>query len=99
MKMNRSLSCLAPVLVLFAVASCGSSAKPKPGTACQINSDCNNPLSCTAGKCHQQCQESRDCTQAGARCVKDMAGMNVCQLPEENPRCAMNSDCKLGLVC
>jgi hypothetical protein len=103
--MNRCLSCLAGVLCALVLAGCGSDAKPKPGATCTINSECNNPLSCTAGKCHEQCQDSRDCQQPGARCVKDNVvgsatmGVHVCQLPEEMPRCSMNSDCKLGLVC
>jgi hypothetical protein len=99
MIMTRSLGCFAGVLCVLVLAGCGGSSTPKPGATCVMNSDCNNPLSCTAGKCHVQCMESRDCMTPGAKCVKDTAGNRICQLPEEIVRCSMNSDCKLGLVC
>src|SRR6185436_16074086 len=97
--MNRCLSFLAGVVCVLAVGSCGSSAKPMVGKTCLVNSECDNPLSCTAGKCHEECSLERDCSP-GSRCVTDKAtGKHVCQLPAEMPRCAMNSDCLLGLVC
>src|SRR5450432_296686 len=83
----------------FAVAiGCGSSDAPAPvpGSACTLNSDCNNPLSCAFGKCHQSCKESRDCPQP-ARCVKLDLG-TVCQLPTEIV-CGGNVTCESGQVC
>lgn len=77
-------------------AGCGSSKKPTPGTACALNSDCNNPLSCTFGRCHTACQETRDCP-AGQRCVK-AAGGNVCQLAEEKS-CPPSKACMDPLIC
>src|SRR5947209_5408532 len=97
MIMTRSLICLAAVLAALVGYGCGSSSKPAPGATCIQNSDCNNPLSCTAGRCHEQCQETRDCP-LGSHCVKNMTGGRVCQLLDE-VRCAFNSQCQAPLVC
>src|SRR5688572_30433956 len=84
------------VLGLAFVDGCGSSDKPPAGKPCQLNSECNNPLACTFGKCHNQCVVSRDCP-AGQRCVKVAAG-NVCQLEEEK-RCPSGTACMAPLIC
>src|SRR4051812_19086572 len=97
---------MAPRLLLaslfaLALSSCGSSAAPPTGKTCLVHSDCNNPLSCTFGRCHVACRMSTDCP-AGETCVKgpiDMStGMpaNVCQLPDDQ-KCAYKSDCKTPL--
>jgi hypothetical protein len=85
------------LLVGLAVAAgCGDSGKPPTGKACVLNTECNNPLACTFGKCHVQCTESRDC-QPGQRCVKSATG-NVCQLEEEK-RCPPSGACMQPLIC
>jgi hypothetical protein len=74
---------------------------PVPGSVCLLNSDCENPLVCAAGKCHAQCAETRDCADRfpdRSRCVKvDFA--RICTLPEESARCSQNSGCLPGLIC
>ena len=71
---------------------------PRPvGSTCSLNSDCNNPLSCTFGKCHKTCTESRDCPNANQRCLKVAPGP-VCQLVDEG-HCTYNSDCSSPLKC
>lgn len=97
--MNRSLTRVVGLAgALWVLAGCGGNETPKAGTMCIQNSDCNNPLSCTGGKCHNQCKETRDCPN-GARCVKDSMNQLVCLLPEET-RCALNSQCNPPpLVC
>lgn len=95
------------VVVAVTTLSCGSDSPVKPGTACVVNSDCNNPLSCSFGTCHSACQESRDCP-TGQRCVSagpvmgagdaGTSTVNVCQLAVEKT-CVQNSDCKAPLVC
>jgi alpha-tubulin suppressor-like RCC1 family protein len=66
--------------------------------SCAINSDCNSPLSCAFGRCHNACKESRDCP-AGERCEASGGGMGVCALPQEFT-CSAASTCKQpGLVC
>jgi hypothetical protein len=61
---------------------------------CAVNTDCNNPLSCTFGRCHETCREARDCS-GGQRCVTAPGGA-VC-LTEST--CAYRSDCPTPLVC
>jgi hypothetical protein len=77
-------------------SGCGSSDKPPAGKACTLNSECNNPLSCSFGKCHVACNETRDC-QPGQRCIKGPTG-NVCQLDEEK-RCPPGTACQTPLIC
>jgi hypothetical protein len=84
------------VLGLVFAAGCGGSGNPPTGKACVMNTDCNNPLACTFGKCHVQCIETRDC-QVGQRCVKAVGG-NVCQLDEEK-RCPPSGACMQPLIC
>jgi len=84
------------VLLVTLGFGCGSSDKPPPGKTCSLNTDCNNPLSCSFGKCHETCRESRDC-QPGQRCIRGPAG-NVCQLEEEK-RCPPGTACQAPLIC
>jgi hypothetical protein len=92
---------LVPVVVggLLAMASCSSGSGLSPvglAQGCSINSDCNSPLICAFGKCHEACQQSRDCP-SGERCVS--GGMdNVCELPTEST-CSSGSQCPTGLTC
>src|SRR4051812_22184077 len=83
------------MLMVVLASDCGSSAPPT-GKACVLNSECNNPLSCTFGKCHQACMVTRDCP-AGQRCLK-VAGGNVCQLAEEKS-CPASGACQQPLIC
>jgi hypothetical protein len=62
-----------------------------------MNSDCQNPLSCTFGTCHSACKEARDCPDPNQLCVRSPAG-NVCTLPTEE-KCGLNSQCPQGLYC
>jgi hypothetical protein len=92
-----SSSWLGVVLVL--AVGCSSSSKPPAGAACVLNSDCNNPLSCIFGKCHNVCVTTADCP-AGQRCVKGTTG-NACQLDGEKLcSAAMTaSTCVAPLLC
>ncbi len=94
--LSRLVGCAFLVGLAFG-HGCGGSDTPKPGATCVLNSECNNPLSCTYGRCHVICVDSRDCKDGG-RCVKSMEGGTVCLLPEED-KCTLDSDCKIPLVC
>src|SRR6185295_12264041 len=82
------------LVLALAFGGCGSAKKPPPGGMCSVNTDCNSPLSCTFGKCHETCREARDCP-AGQRCVRGTAG-GVCQL---DATCTYRSDCPQPLAC
>jgi hypothetical protein len=83
---------------------CSSSKKINVGTPCVLNSDCNNPLSCTYGTCHEACRSTGDCSQSGAECTK-VGGLGVCLVPTErvctvaNPTCAAPLVCAIDLQC
>ena len=98
----------APRLVgLVAVASwlalgCTSSAKKiEVGSACILNSDCNSPLLCSMGKCHDACHATVDCP-VGQSCMK-VDNTPVCQLPAEvdcsTKPCTGTSVCASDLQC
>ncbi len=77
------------------VAGCSSAKKIEVGGTCVLNSDCNSPLLCSDGKCHDACHSSIDCP-AGENCVKT-ASSAVCQLPAE-ASCA-RTPCTGAYVC
>lgn len=86
---------------MSAAAGCnGVPARAGLEGSCSINSDCNAPLICAFGRCHQQCgsvdASNRDCP-AGERCVSAGAS-NVCELSSE-AACGLTSLCVTGLVC
>jgi len=83
------------VSALLAVG-CSSPKKIDVGGACVLNSDCNDSLVCTAGKCHDACHTSADCP-TGQSCVKT-ADSVICQLPAETS-CSGTSSCDNGLSC
>jgi hypothetical protein len=86
--------------ILTAVATCGlgdSKSTHSVSSICVLNNDCHNSLSCSFGRCHDSCQESRDCPE-GQRCVLGQQGVNVCQLPEQQ-NCAYVSQCEMPLTC
>lgn len=64
---------------------------------CNINTDCNSPLVCAFRRCHQQCDEPRDCP-AGQQCVPSGLPFKVCLLPDES-QCDYSTDCPSQLVC
>ena len=71
--------------------------KAKVAEGCQLNSDCANPLVCAFQRCHQQCNETRDCPK-GQSCVMTSTGVGVCLLPDEED-CSEGGACPDGLVC
>lgn len=87
---------LCSLIALFSLATgCSGSKKIDLGGPCLLNSDCNSPLSCSFGKCHATCIETRDCP-AGQSCLRTSAG-SVCQLPAEAD--CRTAACDNGLVC
>jgi hypothetical protein len=84
------------VLGTALLLACSGGTNPPPGKACFMNSECQNPLVCTFGKCHAACAEARDCPTAQL-CVKGPTG-NVCQLPAES-HCTTGAECAAPLVC
>jgi hypothetical protein len=85
------------VLSACLAAGCSSAKKIEVGGTCILNSDCNSPLVCTAGKCHDACHTSADCP-AGQSCITASDQSTVCQLPVET-HCIYDSDCPTGLKC
>ena len=90
------------LLLLLAANSlqCASEQTEIPGAACVVNSDCNAPLSCTYGLCHEACRQNGDCP-AGQRCVWSTGPTRrtrVCLLAAQ-ASCALNSQCTPDLVC
>ncbi len=84
------------LLALLAV----SCARPSVniGAACQINSDCADPLVCVLAVCRRQCTTARDCG-AGLSCIVTSATMGGgCQLDQE-ASCTLTSECTTGLIC
>jgi hypothetical protein len=95
--MSASTRYVLTSLVAFSwlAAGCSSPTKIDLGGGCLVNSDCNSPLSCSFGKCHAVCVETRDCP-LGQSCVA-AAGGSVCQLPVE-AKCR-TATCAIGTVC
>lgn len=82
----------------LAVASCNSSKGAVGlGGGCSLNSDCNSPLYCVLGLCHEQCATQRDCPP-GQPCVLVSGGAHVCELPTEG-NCAEGGTCSAGQSC
>jgi hypothetical protein len=94
----RGLFFVTAVTVIGCSSSNGGGSAPvtNAGTGCTLPSDCQNPLICTAGRCHAQCAETRDC-DFGQRCVK-IEDNSVCQLQAE-AKCTYNSQCPTPLIC
>jgi hypothetical protein len=83
------------VLAALLLGACGGSKKINTGEICTLNSDCTSPLSCTFGKCHVTCVQTRDCP-VGQSCVKTSTEA-VCQLTDEAE--CQSKTCAPGLVC
>jgi hypothetical protein len=94
-KLPRTFGLVAVAVVL--AAGCGDSKTIDPGTPCVLNSDCNNPLSCTYGKCHEGCRSTTDC-RSGEKCTK-VSGLGVCLLAAEVTCTVSNPVCGTSLVC
>jgi hypothetical protein len=100
---------LAAATVLIAALACSNRKTAIPGKDCLINSDCENPLACTYGKCHEACHEAGDCPGDGV-CVYALVATASDDAPISEPAagtpkvcvqetCAMNSECAEPLVC
>ena len=76
---------------------CSGPSKIEVGGTCVMNSDCNQGLVCTWGKCHAACHTSADCP-AGESCITASDQSTVCQLPVET-HCIYDSDCSIPLKC
>ena len=76
---------------------CSGPSKIEVGGTCVLNSDCNDGLVCTWGKCHTACHTSADCP-AGESCLTASDQSNVCQLSVE-AHCIYASDCQSPLTC
>jgi hypothetical protein len=68
---------------------------------CSFNTDCNAPLRCEFGRCHQTCMSSRDCPNQ--RCVQvndssEVIQPGACLLPDE-VSCSKAADCHGIEVC
>src|SRR5262245_29973183 len=89
------------ILVLTgALAACSDHTPAAPGKVCQLSSDCENPQSCTYGKCHEACRANGDCPNGGMCVVAPADGgvaseLHVCI----NDNCYMNSQCPDFLIC
>ena len=106
---NALLVAAALSVVAAAVAGCSSSSSPSSsdgggsgtaggvGAGCMLNTDCNDPLTCNFGKCHQACVQTHDCL-AGELCV-EVSGYGVCQLPTESSCAQSGAACPGALVC
>jgi hypothetical protein len=68
-----------------------------PGASCAMNSECQQGLTCSFGRCQSACKEQRDCP-TGQQCVRSGAGVNSCLLPAAEV-CHYSSECQLPLVC
>jgi len=88
--MRRRFVLCTPLLVTLALPVVAgeqgcSSNSPKAvglGTGCSLNSDCNSPLVCVFGLCHEACEQTRDCPP-GQTCIASGTD-NVCTLPSES---------------
>ncbi|MBK7581375.1 MAG: hypothetical protein IPI67_14320 [Myxococcales bacterium] len=89
--------------VFLGMSACGSDdqadalKRGKLAEGCLINTDCKAPLVCAFQRCHQQCQEQRDC-EGTQLCVPSNQPFKVCFLEDEQ-RCNLNSDCPERFLC
>lgn len=93
---------LAGSAALAATGACSSSDERQRAIqiagGCLINSDCDELLICAFGRCHEACDEDRDC-ERDLRCVKsEKPGIFVCQLEDETV-CKSNDHCPGDQVC
>ena len=86
------------VVAALTPASCSSSGAELSGS-CSINSDCDSPLICAFGKCHEACEVSSDCPMMNPaeRCIVS-GTTGVCELPQE-VTCSATKPCPTTLLC
>jgi len=84
------------VVSAWLAVGCSGAKKIDVGGTCILNSDCNSPLVCTMGKCHDACHTSADCP-TGQSCV-NTNDATICQLPAEG-ECSAALPCGGTLVC
>jgi hypothetical protein len=103
----RTARILVAATLLAVVGGCSNRKTPVPGKSCLLNSDCESPLTCNFGKCHEPCRENGDCPNGGL-CVYAATASSDAQMSEPatarlrvcvQESCAMNSDCPDLLVC
>ena len=94
--MSASRILVLMVVSAWLVAGCSGAKKINVGGTCILNSDCNSPLVCTMGKCHDACHTSADCP-TGQSCVKT-DNSTICQLPAEGD-CSETLSCSGAFVC
>ena len=56
------------IVSAWLAAGCSGPSKIDVGGTCVMNSDCNQGLVCTWGKCHTACHTSADCP-VGESCI------------------------------
>lgn len=96
----RHASRALPILLFVTLAIACDRPRFVAGEACEINSDCVDPLICSLGACRRQCVDSRDCG-AGLTCLMGEASSlgGGCQLEHER-MCSLTSECgHSDLVC
>src|SRR5262245_47020952 len=102
--MTLRFSTASAIALIVAVLSCSDRKTPVPGKICYIDSDCENPLSCTYGKCHMACREDGDCKNKGEICVFSPlpgtdGGDDKALKVRIDDTCAQMSACTPKLVC
>jgi hypothetical protein len=96
-KVAIGFSCLVGAFWMSGCSSSHSSNNANlAGNTCTLTSDCQESLVCTAGRCHAECAQTRDCA-SGQRCM-NMGGAFYCLLQVES-KCVYNSDCPSPAVC
>jgi hypothetical protein len=102
----RSRILVSMIVSASLVAGCSSAKKTESGD-CKLNTDCNQGLVCTWGKCHVACHTSADCPTGkgciilpdgptGRSSILDSSKSTVCESPIV---CSYNSDCPTELIC
>jgi hypothetical protein len=86
-------------VVALGLPSCSTS-KGAVGLAsgCSLNSDCNSPLVCVFGLCHEACAQQRDCPTGQLCVIAPSGGDHVCDLPGEGS-CADGGSCQANETC
>lgn len=93
-----SLRVVVVVAAAFVTSGCNPKVVPPGPGGCTLNSDCNSPLVCVFGACHDQCVTQYDCPN-GQLCVLAPSGSDhVCQLPNESS-CVDGGACPDPLTC
>jgi len=99
MELSRGTVVAHALLASMVFLGCGggSSSTPPPGATCAMNSECQQGLTCSFGRCQSVCKAAIDCP-TGQTCVKNASGINSCLLPAI-AACHYNSECSAPLIC